>query len=236
MVARSIGEVRSALTSGVVAERFAAGFSQAYFGRAMGSLPKSEIDLLVFGLLVEHGVVDASGSIFGIARALNITPAKARGLLFQYQLRFVDEAAANALVLKTLAVAKYAVDDKRLSFGIESPLARAAIDGRLKEQGVFADISLSGDILRVPLAQFAEFITILMGADKARELEQALKKDGHLKDTSLQGWLSTYGTKAAEGAAGAAGKQGFASLFNGIGKYLAGDGLPELGNLIGGLG
>jgi hypothetical protein len=195
-------------------------------------LPKSEIDLLVFRLLIEAGIIDADGSIFAIARALNITPAKARSMLFQFQLRYLDEAAADRAVVASLVAARFSVDERRLSFGIESPLARATVDSRLKSAGIYADISLSGDILRVPLDQFDLFVTMLIGADRAKELERALKKDGHLKQGSLAAWLKKYGGAAATGALGAAGKEGFAQVFAGIGHWMGGNGVDVLGDLV----
>ena len=236
MAARNIGEVRAAIAGAGVAGSFATGFAEAYFGQAFGVLPKSEIDLLVFRLLIETNVIDADGSVFAMARALNVTPAKARGLLFQYQLRYLDETAADLAVLASLTSARFSVDERRLSFGIESPLARATIDGRLKAAGIFADISLSGDILRVPLDQFDLFVTMLIGAERTKDLEKALKKDGHLPKSSLATWLKKYGGAAAAGAAGAAGKEGFAQVFAGIAEWVGGGGVNALGDIVSGGG
>jgi hypothetical protein len=182
MVAKTIGEVRNALADDRAGKAFASGFAEAYFGQAFGVLPRTEIDLPVFRLLIETGVIDGDGSIFAMARALDVTPAKARNLLFQYQLRWIDEAKTDAAVLRTLATSRFSVDKKRLAFGIESPLSRATIDRCLKASGVYADTSLSGDILRVPLDQFDVFITMLIGAERAADLQKQLKKAGHLKE------------------------------------------------------
>lgn len=228
MVAKSIAEVRTALSAGAEAQAFAKGFADIYFGQALGSLPKTEIDLLVFGLLIEQGVIDPDGPVFAIARALNVTPAKARNMLFQYQLRAIDDAQMDALVLGTIAKAKITVDDKRLSLGIESPLVRAAIDGRLKQRGVFADISLSGDILRVPLDRFGEFVGTILTVDQAQALQRDLKREGHLKRSALKAGLTGFALEVGKGGAGAIGAQGFSSFFTGLQAYVAGGGLTGL--------
>jgi len=234
MSARTILEVRDKLAKQPAAAAFSEGFAKVYFAQAMGSLPKSEIDLLVFTLLIELKVIAADASLFVIARALNITPAKARSLLFQYQLRHVDASLGDQMVATTLATANFSVDDKRLSFGIESPLVRAIIDSKLKERGVFADLSLSGEILRVPLAQFDQFIDLLMGEDKAAQLEKALKKDGHLKDSTLNAFLKKYGAAVASGAVGAAGKEGFAKILEGVGAFMSSGSAEAMGDFLGG--
>lgn len=234
MHAKTLAEVRDKLEQKAIGVEFSKGFAQVYLAQSMGSLPKSEIDLLVFTLLIDLKVISADGSVFAIARALNITPSKARSLLFQYQLRHVDAQNGDQMVATTLAKANFSVDEKRLSFGVESPLVRAIIDSKLKERGVFADLSLSGEILRVPLAQFDQFIELLMGKDKAKQLEKALKKDGHLKDASLGGFLKKYGVSAASGAAGAAGKEGFARILEGVDAFMSEGSAEAMGDFLGG--
>ena len=83
-------------------------FIEAYTATAFGVLPKTEIDLLVFWLLIEAGVIDPNGPIYRTARALNITPAKARGILFQYQLRHVPQDQTDHEVLIALTTARRA--------------------------------------------------------------------------------------------------------------------------------
>src|ERR1700760_2652525 len=95
MLASSITDIRKAFDDKAAAATFAQKFLEAYTATAFGVLPKTEIDLLVFTLLVQAGVIDANGPIYRTARALNITPAKARGLLFQYQLRHVTQAQTD---------------------------------------------------------------------------------------------------------------------------------------------
>lgn len=236
MTTKSLKELRESFGDANTAAVFAKGFAKTYFSQAFGVLPKTEIDLLVFCMLIEAKLIDPDDPVFTIARALNITPAKARNLLFQYQLRCLDDVAVDVMVLQVLSKAKFSVDDKRLSFGIESPLARATIDGRLKANGVFADISLSGDILKVPLTQFGDFITIMLTPEKAAALEKALQDQGHLKKTGLVASLNAYAVKASEGAASAAGKMAFASIFSAITGYVSDGGVAKLIGLIAPIG
>src|SRR5580704_6727474 len=91
MVAYNLLAVRAALKDDKIASAFGRGFINAYAATAFGSLPKTEIDLQVFSLLVELGVIEVNRASYRIARALNITPAKARTLLFQHQLRNISE-------------------------------------------------------------------------------------------------------------------------------------------------
>lgn len=180
-----------------IAASFARGFLKAILVPALGVLPKTEIDLLVFSLLVEAGGIDPNGPIFTIARMLNITPAKARSLIFQYQLRHVGEADTDRAVLTTLAKARYWKEGSNLAFGVESPLVRAAITARMRERGVFADISLSGDILKVSPDQFGEVLAALLPGELAKALAKKLKKQG-VNEGEVRKLVKDYGSKIAE--------------------------------------
>lgn len=109
-MAKNIADVRTALADPAKGQAFAAGFAQGYFGQAFGSLPKSEIDQLVFRLLMETKVLTPAQSLYEIARCLNVTPAKARNLLFQHQLRTMSDGDVDASVLIEITTAKFGVD------------------------------------------------------------------------------------------------------------------------------
>lgn len=86
MVAKSLDEVRAAFDDDELAAAFGRRFMEAYASSAFGVLPKREIDLAIFSFLIQNDVVDADGSMYRLARALNLTPARARSLLFEYQI------------------------------------------------------------------------------------------------------------------------------------------------------
>lgn len=121
MAIESIDDLKKHLGRPEIGATFAAAFAERYFAVAFGSTPKSELDQLVFDALIEVEAIDPQGPIYEIARALRITPARARSLLFQHQLRH-DDQDLDQRVLKTLSEAKFSIDDRRLSFGVESPL------------------------------------------------------------------------------------------------------------------
>ncbi|HEY2660384.1 MAG TPA: hypothetical protein VGI79_11720 [Caulobacteraceae bacterium] len=68
MVASTL--VRQAFGDKDLAANFSRDFMAGYAATAFGVLPKTEIDLLVFSLLVKAKVIDADGSIYRTARAL----------------------------------------------------------------------------------------------------------------------------------------------------------------------
>jgi hypothetical protein len=220
--ATTLTELVEQLSDPAIGAQFAKGFASRYFAPALGALPKSEVDQLVFDSLVEIGLIDPDGAIFTMARALNITPAKARGLLFQHQLRQpLDAAALNAQILNAIGAARFSVDDKRLSFGIESPLVRAAVQARMKQVGIFSDISLSGEILRVPVDQVGDFLAAFLTDDDVNRIAKALKKEGKLPKGWLADHLNKLGAEATSEAGKAALKAGLPAVLGWLGAFAA---------------
>ena len=80
-------ELTKPLEKGDRATRFSIGSVEGFAKPAFGAVSKSEVDNLAFALLVEAGSLDPKSHAHEIARDLNVTPAKARNLLFQWQLR-----------------------------------------------------------------------------------------------------------------------------------------------------
>lgn len=205
-MAKKIEDVRNALAEAGTGQAFAAGFAKDYFAQAFGSLPKTEIDLLIFRLLMETKVLAPEQSIYEMARCLNVTPAKARSLLFQHQLRTMSDTDVDNSVLIEVTTAKFGLDGQRLGFGVESPLVRAAIQAKAKDKRVFADISLSGEILYVPMNQIGDFISAFLPDAKVQRLIERLRRNGVVDPDSLTKALNKIGETMAAEAAKAGGK------------------------------
>ena len=197
MVAFTLEEVREALKDDVLAAKFGRGFLNVYAATAFGSLPKTEIDLQVFSLLVELDIIEINRASYRIARALNITPSKAKSLLFQYQLRNVSEDDTDYQIVLAITTARYWKDGDKLSFGVSSPLVKAAISAKMEEKGVFADVSLSGNILRVDPARFGAILASLVATSQADRVIANLKQKKLVDQKTLREALEKQGTELA---------------------------------------
>lgn len=234
MVAKSLDEVRAAFNDDKLAAAFGRQFMKAYASNAFGVLPKREIDLTIFSFLIQNDVVDADGSMYRLARALNLTPARARSLLFDHQLRNVSEADTDHAVMMALTTSKYWKDGSNVSFGITSPLVKAAITGKMQDRGVFADVSLSGDILKIDPGHFAEVLNSLLPASRAEQLAKHLKKKGVLSQGEVRAALSTVLTTGATELVSKGASATFDGALRGIKALTTGEGdLSELAGMLG---
>jgi hypothetical protein len=222
MPSHSLADVRKAFEDEKLAAEFGRTFMAHYAAAAFGILPKTEIDLQIFSFLAAKGVIDIDGPSYRMARALNITPAKARTLLFQHQLRTVSEGDTDHEVMMTITTARYWKDGDKLSFGVSSPLVRAAISAKMEEGGVFADVSLSGNILRVDPARFGEVIDSLISPSQARRILEHLRNKKFVEEPVLRAKIKDLSSELATDLVKKGGEVGLKALVMALGAAIAG--------------
>ena len=196
------------------AKLFSRKFIEVFSTPAFGAISKTEVDNLVFGLLIEVDALDPKSQVYEIARDLNITPAKARNLLFQWQLRSMgDGVTLKDDIVAALRSVRFTNEGNILVFGIESPLLREELRSRLKRMGVYPDASFSSEIVRLSVEHFVEFLDSFLDKKKKAAMHQALIKDGQMKDKNFKAVAFR--------------------ILKGIAKKLVGEGVDELGNPFG---
>lgn len=201
-------DIKAALAKSATAAKFTAAFIPAYMSPAFGARSKTEIDLLVFSCLVEAGALDPQAPEYDIARALNITPARVRNLIMNWQLRSTPpQGDLLGAIVEALKKTRFSNDGKLLTFGVESPLLKEEITARLKRKGVFPDASFSKDLVKLPADAFVEFLEEIVDDETKKQVRAHLVKDKQIPDTSFKalatGVLVNLGKKTAGEAGGA---------------------------------
>ncbi|MFN8703785.1 MAG: hypothetical protein ACK5X0_16890 [Rhodospirillales bacterium] len=80
-------DIRAVLKDPAKAILFTEQFLDGYLSPAFGTRSKGEIDILVFTALINSGAIVPASPVYDLARTLNISPARARSLVFNWQLR-----------------------------------------------------------------------------------------------------------------------------------------------------
>lgn len=225
MAASSLNDLRTLLKQPAHSTPFVETLVDGYFGTAFGALPKTEIEQLLFTAMIRAKAIDPDGPIYDIARALRIKPDKVKTLLFQHQMRHMEDADIDTKILDTLARAKFSVEGGRLQFGVESPLVRTVIDAKLKQAGIFSDISLSGDILKVPANQLGDFVRVFLTPERAKALEKKLK--GIDSEKALLKRLNEFGESVAKDLLKDEAKDGAKRALGGLFKWATDGGAQE---------
>lgn len=209
------------------AAAFARTFLEGYLAPAFGARSKSEIDLLVFSCLIDAKVINPEGPIYDIARGLNITPARARGLLLNWQLRSSPAGDMRLAIVAALRKTRFSADGSLMTFGVESPLLKEEITARLRATGVFPDASFSKELVRMPVEAFVDFLDSVVDDEIKKGVKAVLVKDKQLPDRSFKalaaGVLKKLGEKVADEAGGALAKGAVDKVSSFIGGLLNSD-------------
>ncbi len=184
--------------------RALATFLEAYTNPAFGTLPKSETELLVLGLLTDLGAVKRAPTAYELMAGLKVTRSKARRLLYDRDLRRQTTADLDGAVRALLTSAKLSRSGDLFSIDVDNPLLAEHLRARVVELGHVPDGSFSPSVVRLPLRAFAALMEFSLPPEEHAAVREALVKAG-APDTSLGGVLTAVLTRLGERVADRAG-------------------------------
>jgi hypothetical protein len=201
-------DIKTALSKPGCAVKVSASFIEAYLSPAFGARSKSEIDLLVFICLITSNAIDPEAPIYEIARTLNVTPARVRSLVMNWQLRTTPvQVDLRDSIVTALKKTRFSKDGTLLTFGVESPLLKEEITARLKRKGIFPDASFSKELVKLPVEAFVQFLDEIVDEETKKQVRTTLVKDKQLPDTSFKALATGVLAKLGEKVAGEVGKE-----------------------------
>ena len=159
-------------------------FIDFYTVPAFGSRSKAEIDLKVFELMMALGKF--GNDYYEIARKLRITPARARNLLLNLELRIATESLADDLsgifeYLKDCRLKDFRVEKGIISIYVPSLLRREALKYLLRKANKAWDTSFNAEILKIYIDDFIDIIPDNMKKKLMRD-----KRNHDLKYTVIE--------------------------------------------------
>lgn len=209
------------------------GFLNRYMQPSFGSLPKKEVDLLVYRLMRDVGYIKAASLDFqAVSRELRISPTRAKSLYFEAQLRSEGNKPLSMpndqrewlrenlppVLSKIQIHQRQGGEQPRFEARllIRDPLVRNELEGYLLNMKQFADYSFNRNILVLDFPVFSKLLKSLVDDDtvlrveaEVASLDNAARKD--LWNEAMQAFV----TGAAESAGGQLVEVGFDLLTTG---------------------
>lgn len=174
---------------------------------AFGSLPKREIDLLVFTTMTDLGIVPHDATPYRLMTELRVGRAKATSLVLDRDLRRRDEAEIARMAVEAVSCARFAANGGLFSIEIEDRLTREHLADRLRRLGHQSDASFNASLIRMGADAARDLVVDVIPADRHAAVLKALRDAGAPDDT-LRGAvgraLKAAAGKAGEAATGAA--------------------------------
>jgi hypothetical protein len=181
-------------------------FLKDFMTPAFGSLPKREIDLRVFDLMRNLGILETEATIYSLMTDLMVTRTKASQLIFDLEIRRhgSDRGRLDELIKQALINTKFAKDGDYFVMEIENPLTLVHMRQRIREIGHFSDTSFNSALVRAPLDTVTDLILDIIPENQHLAIKGALV-DAGAPDRSvkavIKGALKVLGSKVIGEAA-----------------------------------
>lgn len=176
-----------------------------YLNPAFGSLPKREIDLLLFEILEDLKIIKDKPELYQLVSDLKVTRSKARSLLYDRELRKYKETELDTLVKEALVNPIISKDGEEFKLEIESPLVSDHLRAKVKNLGFLSDGSFSPSIVKLPLNAVTAIIESYLTEQEKKKIKKVLIRAG-VPDSSFGGIIKAVIKKAASKFASEAGE------------------------------
>lgn len=145
-------------------------FVEKYLAQGFGSLPKSEIDLLVFYLITQT-VEYKNKSNYELATLLKIPESRIKTLRLNSALKYQvinSKAVLGRIVTRLVHSEQFATfESGKIEVSLEDPIEKRELEHFLKKQGHHAEYTLNSELLRIlPIRLFELIFDNIDNADQ----------------------------------------------------------------------
>lgn len=171
-------------------------FLQNYMTPAFGALPKNEVELIVLNVLEKLGAIDEEPELYEFVSKLKVTRSKARGLIYDRELRRSSEDELNNKVKNLLKRPLIQKNGDLYVLEVENPLVSDHLRSKVQRLGYVSDGSFSPSIIKLGLDAITALIESYLSAQEKNDIKAALVAAG-APDTSFTGILKATFKKVA---------------------------------------
>ena len=163
-------------------------FLKSYMEPAFGALPKNEVELIVLNVLAKLKAIDEEPELYEFVSKLKVTRSKARGLIYDRELRRSSEEELNEKVKSLLKRPLIQKNGDLYVLEVENPLVSDHLRSKVKKLGYVSDGSFSPNIIRLGLDAITALIESDLSSKEKDTVKDALVAAG-APDTTLTGAL-----------------------------------------------
>lgn len=145
------------------------GFLNAYCKPSFGSMSKRDIDISVFMLMQDLGIIKENPQIYDVVSLLHITSSKARSLIYESSLRRNSQGTLDQALFELLKNPTFlATSDNMIAIEIDDPLLIDHLKQKLRELKFITDGSFNKGIVKMTINAYATLFDVFL-SDEDRE-------------------------------------------------------------------
>lgn len=171
-------------------------FLQSYMTPAFGALPKNEVELIVLNALEKLNAIDEEPELYELVSKLKVTRSKARGLIYDRELRRSSEQELDEKVKALLKKPLIQKNGGLYVLEVENPLVSDHLRSKVQKLGYVSDGSFSPSIVKLGLDAVAALIESYLTDQEKDDVKGALVAAG-APNTSFKGVIKATFKKVA---------------------------------------
>ncbi|WP_411369186.1 hypothetical protein [Pseudidiomarina salilacus] len=171
-------------------------FLQSYMTPAFGALPKNEVELIVLNVLEKLNAIDEEPELYELVSKLKVTRSKARGLIYDRELRRSSEKELDEKVKALLKKPLVQKNGDLYVLEVENPLVSDHLRSKVQKLGYVSDGSFSPSIVKLGLDAVAALIESYLTEQERDDVKGALVAAG-APDISFKGVIKATFKKVA---------------------------------------
>ncbi len=154
-------------------------FLKHYLYDGYGTMPKKEIDILVFHLISESKDIKGKTN-YEVANKLSLTESKVKGLILESSLKYnpADHKAVVIKIVSRLAEEINRSDSKteNIKISLENPIEKREFERAVKKLGCYVDYTLNKEVLKVDAFLLLEIILDNLDKKQLKDIKDLKNK------------------------------------------------------------
>ena len=151
------------------------GFLNAYCKPSFGSMSKRDIDISIFMLMQDLGIIKENPQIYDVVSLLHITSSKARNLIYESSLRRNSQNTLDQALFELLKNPIFlATSDNMIAIEIDDPLLIDHLKQKLRELKFITDGSFNKGIVKMTINAYATLFDVFLSAEERERLLPAM--------------------------------------------------------------
>lgn len=181
-------------------QAFGKEFLEKYLAHGYGTMPKREIDILVFHLISKSPKLESKRN-YDIANELRLTETKVKALRLEASLKHkpaIHKAVVGNIISRLVdEVQKPSFSDGEISVSLEDPVEKREFEFAVKENGSHVEYGINREILKIKPLQLFELIISTL-EDGEAEFERLVRAhiNSEVKQQEIMDGALTFSEKA----------------------------------------
>lgn len=188
---------------------------------AFGTMPKRELDILIFQMMQKLGLISPNPTIYELVEKLRVTRSRASSLIYDSSLRTFDRVQMEQELKRVLTKPVIKKDDENnICFEIENPLLSDYLRQFFRERGYALDGSFSPSLIKLSHEMVGKLLLEFIPEESKKDALKRLQAAG-LQDKSPLGIMTEVLKQVGKNAVGELGGQILGDYFKDSVSFLS---------------